>query len=97
MQSLSVPLYILMNKDLTNTSKILLSVIENDTFFIEYCTKTIKEFSEIAGISPLAVSTSLHKMQSDGLLTIHKGLSEKNRPQYKYTMYKTQEQNYSAL
>ena len=86
-----------MNKNLTNTSKILLSVIENDTLFIDYCTKTIKEFSEITGISPLAVSTSLHKMQSDGLLTIHKGSSEKNRPQYKYTMCKTQEQNYSAL
>jgi predicted transcriptional regulator len=87
MQSLSIPYHILMNKDLTNTSKILLSVIENDTPFIEFCTKTIKEFSEITGVSPLAVSRALHKMHDDGLLTMHKGLSKKKSLQYTYTMH----------
>ena len=87
-KNLTVPYYILLNKTLTSTNKILLAIIENDTYYLEFCTRTIKDLSTILGITPLGVTQALRKLHALGYLTMHESKSEKNRLQYKYTLNK---------
>lgn len=87
MQSLTIPWYVLEDSYLSSTSKILLSVIISDINLTgENCKRTHKQFSELLGIAPLAVTQCLHKMHDSGFIVMHKGLSEKNRPQYSYSI-----------
>lgn len=89
-KNLTIPSYILHNKSLTSTNKILLSIIENDTYYSEFCTKTMKDFSLVLGISLLGVTQALRKLQEMNYVVMHGVKSEKNRPQYKYTINKPQ-------
>jgi len=87
-KSLVIPWYIYQNTKLTSSSKMLLAIIENDTFYDEFCTKTLGELASALGMTSLAVTTAVRKMHNDGLLTMHECLSSKNRLQYKYTINK---------
>jgi len=86
--SLVIPWYIFNNNSLTSSSKMLLAIIENDTWYMEFCTKTLKELAQSLGMSSLAITRALRKMHNDGLITMHESLSIKNRLQYKYTINK---------
>lgn len=83
---LFIPKILLANSDLSSTSKLLYSIIANDCFNKGLCTKTTKELAALIGVVPLAVTNSIRKMTTDGLVNTHGGVSKKNRPQYSYSI-----------